>query len=184
VELLLGERAQFDLAQRMRTGGNASLGEVFSFVSGLYFRGKLTYAQRFAQPPRKTPGILVITPGMGLRPPNDPVDGALLRELAGVRIDASERRYLEPLLRDAQLLAQHAPPRCEFVLLGSIATAKYVEPLLAVFGSRLLFPAAFVGRGDMSRGGLMLRAVAAETELEYIPVLGAKRHGPRPARLG
>ena len=46
----------------------------------------------------------------------------------------------------------------QFVLLGSVATDKYVGPLLDVFGDRLYFPATFAGRGDMSRGGLLLRA--------------------------
>jgi hypothetical protein len=72
---------------------------------------------------------------------------------------------------------------CEAVLLGSIATPKYVEPLLSVFGERLLFPAEFVGRGDMSRGGLMLRCQRAGTELTYIPVGNALRHGQRPPKL-
>src|SRR6266853_118967 len=48
------------------------------------------------------------------------------------------------------------PADAAIVLLGSIASAKYVEPLLAVLGERLLFPPSFVGRGDMSRGGLLL----------------------------
>ena len=54
--------------------------------------------------------------------------------------------------------------RCEIVLLGSIASGKYVELLQPVFGNRLVFPPAFVGRGDMSRGGLLLRCVSAGEE--------------------
>ena len=69
------------------------------------------------------------------------------------------------------------------VLLGSIATNKYVDPLTQVFGERLLFPKDFIGRGDMSRGGLMLRHAAAGQELEYIPVATAVRHGKRPPKL-
>jgi len=42
--------ATFDLAARLRTQG-APLGEVFSFMSGLYFRGKLTYAKTFGAAP-------------------------------------------------------------------------------------------------------------------------------------
>jgi hypothetical protein len=71
----------------------------------------------------------------------------------------------------------------EVVLLGSVASAKYVDPLLSVFGQRLSFPPTFVGRGDMSRGGLLLRCVRSGEELEYAPVDGAVRHGPRPPRL-
>ena len=66
---------------------------------------------------------------------------------------------------------------------GKITSEKYVQVLSAIFGSRLVFPATFVGRGDMSRGGLRLRAAAASQELEYIPVIGAVRHGTRPPKL-
>jgi hypothetical protein len=69
------------------------------------------------------------------------------------------------------------------VLLGSIASAKYVDVLEPVFRSRLLFPSEFVGRGDMSRGGLLLRCVRAGLELTYGPVIGAVRTGVRPPRL-
>ena len=69
------------------------------------------------------------------------------------------------------------------VLLGSIATGKYADALLEVFGERLLFPSDFVGRGDMSRGGLMLRRVQDGQELPYIPVNGAVRRGKRPPKL-
>ena len=71
----------------------------------------------------------------------------------------------------------------EVVLLGSIASAKYVDLLTAVLGPRLLFPSDFVGRGDMSRGGLMLRCVQERRELPYVPLVGAQRRGSRPARL-
>ena len=65
------------------------------------------------------------------------------------------------------------------MLLGSIATPKYVEPLLGVFGERLLFPSEFAGRGDMSRGGLMLRCARENVPLTYVPVATAERHGPQ-----
>src|SRR5258705_137811 len=75
------------------------------------------------------------------------------------------------------------PPPEHVVLLGSIATGKYVDCLLEVFGPRLVFPAAFVGRGDMSRGGLLLRAARSGKELAYTPIAGATLHGPRPPKL-
>ena len=75
------------------------------------------------------------------------------------------------------------PEGAEIVLLGSIATPKYVDVLLAAFGGSLLFPGDFVGRGDMSRGGLLLRAARAGEELGYRSVAGAERHGRRPAKL-
>jgi hypothetical protein len=182
-EILTNPRAQFDLARRLRKDG-ASLGEAFTFLSGLYFRGKLAYAQAFATPPPGIPGILVITSGGGLVPPERTITLKTLERYAGVPIDVGEKRYLKPLLRDALVVGEAAGPDCEFVLLGSIASAKYREPLGAVFGTRLRFPPAFLGRGDMSRGGLLLRCVDSGQELEYAPVNGSERHGPRPPRLG
>jgi len=159
------------------------LGEVFAFISGLYFRGKLAYSAAFAAPPAGLPGALVITPGAGLLPPETRVGIEWLRNIASVPIDAADPRYREPLDRDARLLESAIGHAGDVVLLGSVATTKYLEPLLRVFGERLLFPAGFAGRGDMSRGGLMLRCVRSGLELEYTPVLGAALHGPRPPRL-
>jgi len=92
--------------------------------------------------------------------------------------------FREPLVRDAATLARNLSAEDRVVLLGSVATAKYVGPLLDVFGERLHFPATFVGRGDMSRGGLMLRCAKAGTPLDYVAVRGAVVHGPRPPKLG
>jgi hypothetical protein len=180
--MVLRERASFDLAQRVRVAG-APLGEVFSFLSGLYFRGKLTYARAFANAADGRAGVFVITPTDGLRPADEPVDLARLRRFATVDIAGDDPRYREPLDRDARQLARRIGPGGEVVLLGSIATGKYVEPLLAVLGERLRFPADFVGRGDMSRGGLLLRCARAGTELTYVGVRDAVRRGPRPPRL-
>jgi len=181
-QLVLSDSARFDLAVRLRKG-TAPLGEVFAFASGLYFRGKLAYALAFAAPPAGAPGSLVITPGRGLLPPETPVTLQELCEIASVPVHAADRRHREPLERDARLLAEGFGRRCDIVLLGSVATAKYVEPLIELFGERLLFPAEFVGRGDMSRGGLMLRCARAGIELTYAPAISALRHGPRPPKL-
>jgi hypothetical protein len=108
---------------------------------------------------------------------------ARLRGFVDVRVHAGESRYTAPLVRDASALAVLAGPECRIVLLGSISSSRYVEPLLEVFGARLLVPPAFVGRGDMSRGGLLLRCAREGRELDYAPVAGAARHGPRPPRL-
>lgn len=161
----------------MRRPEGESIGEIFTFLSGLYFRGKLTYARAFAPPN----AIRVITSDRGLVPPDQRLTLADLRSMARGAIDPESRRYRAPFLRDARLLDQ---PGVEVVLLGSIATGKYADLLLEVFGERLVFPEAFVGRGDMSRGGLMLRAAREQEELTYIPLSGAVRHGSRPARLG
>lgn len=171
-----------ELAQRLRTCG-ASLGECFAFASGLYFRGKLAYAQAFARPPRGTDGVLVMAPGRGLLAADARITVHELAALAQVPVDAREPRFREPLERDAKRLAERLHPRAQVVLLGSIASPKYVEPLLATLGERLHFPLEFVGRGDMSRGGLLLRCVRAGEELTYGKVAGAVRHGVRPPRL-
>ena len=181
--LLFNDRSSFTLAAKLRRGPGVPLGEVFSFLSSLYFRGKLTYAQAFGRPPAGLCSAFVITPGEGLRDPAERVTIGRLRKYAEIPVKSAEPRYLKPLRRDAEALRVLAGARCRFVLLGSVASARYVEPLLAIFGDRLFFPPAFVGRGDMSRGGVLLRCVAEGTELDYAPVAGAERHGPRPPRL-
>jgi hypothetical protein len=180
--------AQFDLATRLRSRGGAPLGEVFSFVSGLYFRGKLAYARRFARPPDPgdpvvAGGVLAITPSAGLRSVDTPLTLDSFSAFARVPIARDNASYREPLVRGARALDRAAGPDCEVVLLGSIASGKYVELLLPIFGDRLLFPPDFIGRGDMSRGGLMLRCVTADLELPYVPLRGAVRHGARPPKL-
>ncbi len=182
-EMMLSPRASFALARRLRTPEGAPLGEVMSFLSGLYFRGKLAYAETFARPPAGAPGVLVITSNVGLQPPSTPLTASVLRRVALVDIDARNPRYRRPLEASAAALAERLHVRDEVVLLGSIASAKYVDILGAVFGERLVFPLDFVGRGDMSRGGLLLRCVLAGRELTYVPVLGAVRTGARPPRL-
>ena len=181
--LLFREGADFDLARRVRRPPGAPLGEVFAFLSGLYFRRKLAYAQAFACPPAGVAGVYVITPNEGLRPADDLVDLARLRGFAQVDIDADDARYHHPLRRDARRLAAALTLAGEVVLLGSVATGKYVDPLAEALGDRLWFPSDFVGRGDMSRGGLLLRCVRDGRELDYVAVAGAERRGSRPARL-
>jgi hypothetical protein len=176
--------ARFDLAMRLRSPEGAPIGELFRFASGLYFRGKLLYAQAFAAPPRQVARALVIAPGRGLMSSEQKVGPADLDALAAVPVEPSDPRYRVPLETSAQALAAKLKSTDEVVLLGSIASGKYTEVLLDVFGERLLFPVAFVGRGDMSRGGLLLRAVASGAELDYAPVRGSVLRGQRPPRLG
>ena len=187
-KMLLSDRAQFDLATRLRSEQGVAIGEAFAFISGLYFRGKLAYALTFARPPEPGApiagsGALVITPTAGLRPVETGVNADALRSFAGVDIAASDPRYHRPLLSSARALDDELGPECDIVLLGSIASAKYVDVLTKVFGARLLFPIDFVGRGDMSRGGLMLRCARSGEELPYVAVEGAVRHGKRPPKL-
>jgi hypothetical protein len=186
--MMTSPKAGFALARQLQSREGALLGDVFSFVSGLYFRGKLAYARRFARPPDLADpvvagGVLVITPNAGLRGADTPVTVDSFKAFATCDVDAGNPRYRKPLEQGARALLESVGPDCEVVLLGSIASGKYVDLLLPVFGARLVFPPHFVGRGDMSRGGLMLRCVSAGVELEYVPLAGAVRHGERPPKL-
>jgi len=174
--------AAFPLAVALR-GESVPIGEVFSFLSGLYFRGKLSYARAFGRHSKPDPGILVITTNRGLVPPETPVSLADLRSFASIDVAGGGDSFRAPLRRDAERLHTQIDSQRSVVLLGSIATGKYADALLEVFGERLLFPLDFVGRGDMSRGGLMLRRVQEGRELPYIPVQGAIRRGKRPPKL-
>jgi hypothetical protein len=175
---LLRPESRLPLAQRL-TAGTLTIGEAFAFMSGLYFRGKLTYAQRFAPE-----AVFVITPTRGLVAPAEPVTATLLREFADVDVSAGDRRYRRPLERSLKTLARERPIDTRYVLLGSIATGKYVDVLTELLSHRLFFPSDFVGRGDMSRGGLLLRQAAAGVELPYVAFGEAvNRHGPRPPKL-
>jgi hypothetical protein len=177
-----GARAK-PLLDRAPWPQDRTIGDIYTYISSLYFRGKMAYAERFAGPPPGAPAALVIVPGHGLVTPDMLVDAGRLRKAAAIPVDAAESRFTTPLLRDAHAIAASCAAACRFVLLGSVASGKYVEPLLPVFGSRLVFPSEFVGRGDMSRGGLMLRAAEAGNELQYIAVEGAVLRGKRPPKL-
>jgi hypothetical protein len=181
--MVMSDRAQFDLARRLRSSEGASIAEVFTFLSGLYFRGKIAYANAFARSINGLGGVLVITPTRGLLDARTPINLNDLREFAEGDVDLADPRYRKPLERDARRLAKKLSVKCEVILLGSIASKKYVEILLAHFGERLRFPGDFVGRGDMSRGGLLLRCAADGQELSYVSVQGAVLRGARPPKL-
>jgi hypothetical protein len=174
-QMLLREASEMTLARELREG-RLTLGAAFSFMSGLYFRGKLAYASAFAAGSDLT---WVITPTRGLQPPSLIVSTDLLREFAAVDVDAGDPRYRESLERDAQRLLRGLEPNTRLILLGSIATGKYVDVLRPIFGDRLYYPADFVSRGDMSRGGLMLRCAREGVELRYVKVTSTR---PRSAQ--
>jgi hypothetical protein len=174
--LLFNSQADFTLAQRIRSESGAPLGEVFSFLSGLYFRGKLTYARAFENSPSEgISGVHIITPGDGLCLPELMVTLEDLQAFAEVPVDVDEAAYRVPLEGDAMALAARLEADCEVILLGSVATGKYVDVLLPIFGERLLFPREFLGHGDMARGGMMLKRAAAGVELTYIPASDPSR---------
>jgi hypothetical protein len=181
--MILSDGAQFELARKLRGKSGAPIADVFTFLSGLYFRGKIAYATTFARSARGMPGVFVITPTRGLVDARTRIHLDDLREFATVNIHETDSRYRAPIERDSRRLAKRLPPQSEIILLGSIATGKYVDVLLANFRERLRFPAEFVGRGDMSRGGLMLRCAMDRQELSYIAVAGAILNGKRPPKL-
>jgi hypothetical protein len=182
-QMILNERAQFDLAKKLRSQRGATIAEVFTFLSGLYFRGKIAYANAFARSNDGHCGVFVITPTRGLVDPRSTITLADLREFAAIDIDGADPRYRKPLEKSVRRLAKDLSANCDVVLLGSVASGKYIDVFLEHFQERLRFPADFVGRGDMSRGGLMLRCAADRTELPYIAVAGAVLNGKRPPKL-
>jgi hypothetical protein len=175
-KILLNPSSPAVTARELRAGA-LSLGGAFAFMSGLYFRGKITYAERFGR-------ALVITPTRGLLDPGTPFSLALLREFAVGDVSLDNSAYRGALERDARALAAKLGRRGTVVLLGSVASGKYVDVLLPIFGERLRYPVSFIGRGDMSRGGLLLRSAASGEELEYGPLTaGVRPRGPRPPKL-
>lgn len=170
---LTSPRARFPTAERLRSAEGVPIGEAYAFLSSLYFRGKLAYARRFAAPVGGLEGgIYVIAPGFGLVPPDWALTRERLRRLRRTPVDPASRAYLRPLREQARALAGALGEDGRAVLLGSVATGKYVDVLGPALGPRLHFPACFAGRGDMSRGSLMLRAAASGEELAYVPLGG------------
>jgi hypothetical protein len=169
-QMLLRPEAQFELAERLRTTG-ISLGDLFSFMSPLYFRGKLAYASTFSTSGAGIAGTLLITPSRGLVRPETIVNFADLSELTAARIHANNPGYRDSLERDLRRLSEAIGRTFRVVLLGSIATRKYVPLLLEILGDRLLVPRKFIGLGNMSRGALLLRCSRERCELEYVTVV-------------
>lgn len=149
----------------------------FAFMSSLYFRGKIGYALHFAEPSADVGGygVYVIAPGFGLVSPDWRLTPDRMKVMSRTPVDAGKRNYRKPLERDALSLAANLDDEAQVVLLGSVASGKYVDILWPIFQKRLRFPVTFAGLGDMSRGGLMLRAVRGNRELEYT-TLDAPRH--------
>ena len=181
--MLLKPGAASAAADRLRAG-TLTLGEAFTFMSALYFRGKLTYARAFAGDNGAGPTNYIITPTRGLQTPDSLVSIALLEEFASTDIASGDTAYRAPLDRDLTLLAARLSATTRVILLGSIASNKYVDALAPALGERLYYPASFIGRGDMSRGGLLLRSAAAGVELDYVRLdTSAARRGARPPKL-
>jgi len=167
---LMSPRANFEAALMYRSEEGVPIALAFAFMSALYFRGKIAYALHFA--PHEN--IFVIAPGFGLVPPDWRITAERMKVLQKTPVDVRHAKYRKALERDARALAARGDD-ANVVLLGSVASGKYVDILRPIFGDRLRFPATFAGLGDMSRGGLLLRAVRANRELQYA-TLDAPRH--------
>lgn len=169
---LASPRAKFGTALRYQSAEGVPIADAFKFMSALYFRGKIAYARHFADPPD---GVLIITSGYGLVPPDWPLNEERMKRMKRIDVDVASRAYTKPLREHAKQLASMLSPDAQVVLLGSVATGKYVDVLKPILGPWLRFPKLFAGLGDMARGGLMLRAVRMDKELEYT-TLDAPRH--------
>lgn len=178
---LLGASGESDLALRLR-GSGAPLGEVYRFISRLYFRGKLDYAEKFQNPPRGIAGVQIIT-GAGLMLPETVIALSDLRRISSTAIDIKNSHYRRPLDSDLLRLREVVGNETDVILLGSVATSKYITPITEVFRERLLFPKDFLGRGDMSRGSMLLGCCAQGLELEYLPVETIKRAARKSASV-
>jgi hypothetical protein len=168
---LMSPRATFEAAQLYRTADGVPVALAYAFMSALYFRGKITYALHFGG----VENTFVIAPGHGLVPPTWCITEERMKILQRTPVDARKRNYRKPLERDSRALAEKLDDDALVILLGSVASGKYVDILWPIFGDRLRFPTAFAGLGDMSRGGLLLRAARADRELAYT-TLEAPRH--------
>ena len=86
---VLSPRATFSVAARLR-GEGVPIGELFAHMSGLYFRGKITYATKFGR-------AFVITPDQGLIPAETTITSQVLLRFAGADIDLDNPAYRTPL---------------------------------------------------------------------------------------
>ena len=160
---LLDEESSSDLARRLRSEEGAGIAEVFSHISTLYFRGKVTYSRHFAG----ELGTRIIVPGFGLVAPDWRLDLERARRISECPVDPSRSDYREPLERDIRELAENESAPERVVFLGSLATRKYLDVLVPLLGSKLHYPTVFLGCGDMRRGSLLLKATEADAELDY-----------------
>jgi hypothetical protein len=153
------------------------LGEVFSFLSGLYFRGKLEYARAFARPAADAWGVRIITMTDGLVSPDTLISSADLDRYADYQGSVPART--SPLETTARALLERIGHEADVVLLGSVGTGKYSDVLTPIFGQQLLFPRDVLHVGQLARGAIFLQRTKELKELEYVPVADIVRRGGR-----
>ena len=120
--LLFHPVTMFPVARALHSKAGAPIGEIFTFLSGLYFRGKLAYAEAFARPPNGlSSGVFVITSNRGLLAPSVRLtldDLASLARTASTVLQSSfvtpssamPRRWRRRLARGASLFCWAASP--------------------------------------------------------------------------
>jgi hypothetical protein len=170
------------LARQLREEG-VPLGDIFTFLSGLYFRGKLEYARAFARAAdNETGSVYIITMTDGLVSPDTRISLEDLERYALCRDGAAAA--ISALEGTARTLSERIGRSGEVVLLGSVGTGKYTDLLTPIFGERLLFPRDILHIGQLARGALFLRQARERRELEYVPVAEIIRAGRRASIRG
>src|SRR5437762_651749 len=122
---LTSPTAQFDAARLYRSKEGVPISIAFAFMSALYFRGKIAYALHFANPSPE--GVFVIAPGFGLVPWDWRITAERMAVMAKTDVDVRVTKYRKPLERDTRALAKTLDADAEVVLLGSVASGKYVD---------------------------------------------------------
>lgn len=182
---LLAPEPRSPVATQLASADGMPLGQIFTYLSGLYFNGKLTYARHYSTPPPSLgrTGIYIITMTDGILTPEHRIGlDDLQRYAAAEKQTEDGRRALET---SARALAETIGPRCDVVFMGSVASDKYTAIIEPVFGRRLLFPPELVGRGQLGRGALLFRCVRENRELDYVPLADLVDRGrSAPARGG
>jgi hypothetical protein len=181
-QMLLSQKSQFELAHRLRTKG-ITLGEAYSFMSSLYFRGKLAYATAFASQIHNLLSIQIITPSRGLLPPRTTLSLADFLDLGVERILEKNPRYRDPLERDLRKLSESLGEDGKVIFLGSLGTKRYIPLLKEILGHRILVPRDFLGMGNMRRGAVLLRCVREHCQLTYVTLASAEELMRKP-KLG
>ena len=102
-KMVMNPQANFELARTLRGTSGAPLGAVFSFVSGLYFRGKMSYARAFGHAAANEASSFVMTAGGGLCRLDEPVTLSRLHGWRGVEVDERNPHFTAPLQRPAHV---------------------------------------------------------------------------------
>ena len=143
-----------------------------------------TYASRFGRPPPSLPPALVITPTRGLQSPSLPISRSLIEEFASLDWHRPTRAFWIRSSRVRVSFVHRSSQRCAWSCSGASRRAGTSSRWRASSRAGCNYPAEFVGRGDMSRGGLLLRHAEEGRELDYVPLAaGLTRHGAKPPKL-